>query len=433
MSLGAPRKPAIVMLYPNPLLVDCASSTNANLNLRAAFSSPSVLSEMDIGSNESTQTKAEPKNPDNDLQIVQKQSSSFLVTEQARPVSDYIAYRHKLMLETLRKQYKDQQPPGNVILNSIHFNSISVEQSLERSVSESDSTGGITEVYAKRHVKYFEPLEHFLLRNHDQKPDTSEASTTTKDESEPVETSVKHPSNRHTVVAKTVISESHSNPNKLCKQPLAKNRRSKFTNSNAKPEPVLDRDPSTATRKIERDTLEADSRLTEKIDVEFSNSKKEKVESTKKEEVILSPLAKSDARSRDSLTKTIAFSDPDNFESFEKEELNLSPPAKSDVRGRDGLARTTMSRLPVSTSLGSKDRSHSSIARSKIPNLRTDRVIEHDKRDQMSTEIMVANLARRSRETAKKDVDQDSIKVPIKSRYKAPLGISNYERKRRYD
>ena len=36
---------------------------------------------------------------------------------------DYRAYRHRLVEQVLRKYYDKQQPPGNVVMNSIHLNS----------------------------------------------------------------------------------------------------------------------------------------------------------------------------------------------------------------------------------------------------------------------------------------------------------------------
>lgn len=83
---------------------------------------------------------------------------------------DYQAYRHRLIDATLRKQYDDFQPPGDVVLNSLHLNSadsvigIRLDDRYDHSifdfVEEYYDVAGAT---SRKNVGRHHPLDHFLL------------------------------------------------------------------------------------------------------------------------------------------------------------------------------------------------------------------------------------------------------------------------------
>lgn len=96
---------------------------------------------------------------------------------------DYKAYRHRLIDATLRKQY-DLQPPGDVVLNSLHLNSADsvigirlndqYDHSLFDFVEEYYDAGATSRENDERH----HPLDHFLPRGA-ARPPTSEKETET--------------------------------------------------------------------------------------------------------------------------------------------------------------------------------------------------------------------------------------------------------------
>lgn len=114
--------------------------------------------------------------------------SSTGTTDAARQIVDisdldYKAYRHQLIEASLRKQYDNYQPPGDVVLNSLHLNSADsvigvrlndhnlfdfVEEYYDASKATSRQDGG--------HQSH--PLDHFLVRGA-KRPKTAERQTET--------------------------------------------------------------------------------------------------------------------------------------------------------------------------------------------------------------------------------------------------------------
>lgn len=94
---------------------------------------------------------------------------------------DYKAYRHKLIEATLRKRY-DSQPPGDVVLNSLHLNSADsvigvrlndrYDHSLFDFVEEYYDTG------EARNAEHLHPMDHFLSKSA-RRPRTTEKETET--------------------------------------------------------------------------------------------------------------------------------------------------------------------------------------------------------------------------------------------------------------
>lgn len=184
-------------------MFDSASSSSADLHLettRKTISTPIIQASGDNASIEHANAKPRTnvhgireKNDSttkkNDMML--KQSSSFIVTNAELPIVDisafdYDAYRFKLVENALRKQYEDYQPPGDVVLNSIHLNNddstLAVRlndryhHSLFDFVEEYyDATSGMS----KKETEYLHPLDHFLIKG-TQKPETVEKETETK-------------------------------------------------------------------------------------------------------------------------------------------------------------------------------------------------------------------------------------------------------------
>lgn len=98
---------------------------------------------------------------------------------------DYKAYRHRLIEATLRRQYDDLQPPGDVVLNSLHLNSADsvigvrlndrYKHSLFDFVEEYYDVAGTRD---RKNVERPRPLDHFLSRGA-RRPRTSEKETET--------------------------------------------------------------------------------------------------------------------------------------------------------------------------------------------------------------------------------------------------------------
>lgn len=123
--------------------------------------------------------------------IILKQSSSFIATNSELPIVDisafdYDAYRFKLVETALRKQYNNYQPPGDVVMNSIHLNNNDSTIALRLNNQYHHSLFDFVEEYydatkgmSKRETEYLHPLDHFLIKG-TQKPKTVEKETETK-------------------------------------------------------------------------------------------------------------------------------------------------------------------------------------------------------------------------------------------------------------
>ncbi|KYM87211.1 Fibrillin-2 [Atta colombica] len=98
---------------------------------------------------------------------------------------DYKAYRYKLIEATLKKQYDDFQPPGDVVLNSLHLNSADSMIGIRLNDRYDHSLFDFVEEYydvadatRRKNVEHFHPLDHFLSKG-TRKPRTSEKETAT--------------------------------------------------------------------------------------------------------------------------------------------------------------------------------------------------------------------------------------------------------------
>lgn len=98
---------------------------------------------------------------------------------------DYKAYRHRLIDATLRKQYDNFQPPGDVVLNSLHLNSADSVIGVRLNDRYDHSLFDFVEEYydvaratGRKNVDCLHPLDHFLPRG-ERRPRTSEKETET--------------------------------------------------------------------------------------------------------------------------------------------------------------------------------------------------------------------------------------------------------------
>ncbi|XP_018347388.1 PREDICTED: uncharacterized protein LOC108751614 [Trachymyrmex septentrionalis] len=99
---------------------------------------------------------------------------------------DYKAYRYKLIEATLRKQYDDFQPPGDVVLNSLHLNSADSVIGVRLNDRYDHSLFDFVEEYydigrdatSRRNAERLHPLDHFLSKG-TRRPRTSEKETAT--------------------------------------------------------------------------------------------------------------------------------------------------------------------------------------------------------------------------------------------------------------
>lgn len=96
---------------------------------------------------------------------------------------DYGAHRHRLIEASLRRQYDDFQPPGDVVLNSLHLNSADSVIGVRLNDRYDHSLFDFVEEYydvagSRKSVERPHPLEHFLAKGA-RRPRTSEKETET--------------------------------------------------------------------------------------------------------------------------------------------------------------------------------------------------------------------------------------------------------------
>ncbi|XP_047347045.1 uncharacterized protein LOC124948044 [Vespa velutina] len=201
---------AVVMHYPAPIpTIDSSSSSDYDLEFnvdsnRRTVSTPNLcsnsigdrgsrykLNKDDVGQcdqNKFTDTLIKRNNEIKDVPV--ERSSSFVVTNSELPIIDistfnYNAYRHKLIEASLKKRYKNHQPPGDVIFNSIHLNTsdsmlgIRLNDNYDHSFFDFieeyyDATSGMS----KKEVEFLHPLDHFLVKGI-RKRETNEIGTDT--------------------------------------------------------------------------------------------------------------------------------------------------------------------------------------------------------------------------------------------------------------
>lgn len=95
---------------------------------------------------------------------------------------DYKTYRHKLIEATLRKRYDDTQPPGDVVLNSLHLNSADSVMGVRLNDRYDHSLFDFVEEYydigEARNAQRLHPMDHFLSKGV-RRPKTTEKETET--------------------------------------------------------------------------------------------------------------------------------------------------------------------------------------------------------------------------------------------------------------
>ncbi|KMQ94807.1 microtubule-associated protein futsch-like protein [Lasius niger] len=98
---------------------------------------------------------------------------------------DYKAYRHKLVEATLRKRYDDSQPPGDVVLNSLHLNSadsvigVRLNDRYDHSLFDFvEEYYDVAEATSRRNLQRPRPMDHFLSKGA-RRPRTTEKETET--------------------------------------------------------------------------------------------------------------------------------------------------------------------------------------------------------------------------------------------------------------
>ncbi|CAL7944767.1 unnamed protein product [Xylocopa violacea] len=182
----------VVTHYPASTF-DSASSSSADLLLETARRTISTPILQASGDN--VRVPRRKPNAQASIQEVHekalKQSSSFIATNSELPIVDisafdYDVYRYKLVEAALRKQYDDYQPPGDVVLNSIHLNNDDSTVAVRLNDGYHHSLFNFVEEYydatkgmSKRETEYLHPLDHFLVKG-TQRRETVERETETK-------------------------------------------------------------------------------------------------------------------------------------------------------------------------------------------------------------------------------------------------------------
>ncbi|XP_012257310.2 uncharacterized protein LOC105686763 [Athalia rosae] len=150
------------------------------------------ISDAEEVCNERTPTKGSSESPDPLLSSTVIPSERYPIFDESTIVN-YNSYRHKLIEETLAKQYGGDYAPGNVILNLIQLNT---PDSLANVVLAKKYDGisffdhiklcdALANVCATPNpdIEYPDPLSHFIPRNM-RRPSTSEMETETAEPSE---------------------------------------------------------------------------------------------------------------------------------------------------------------------------------------------------------------------------------------------------------
>lgn len=139
-----------------------------------------MISSRCVGNKTDSQRRKRPS--------LKRPSSSLTTDAQRRMVDisglDYKTHRHWLIEATLRKQYDDYQPPGDVVLNSLHLNSADSVIGVRLNDRYDHSLFDFVEKYydtsketSWRNVGHH-PLDHFLIKS-SRRPKTAEMQTET--------------------------------------------------------------------------------------------------------------------------------------------------------------------------------------------------------------------------------------------------------------
>ncbi|KAF7405306.1 hypothetical protein HZH66_004212 [Vespula vulgaris] len=195
---------AVVMHYPAPIPIDSSSSSDFDLHFnvdsnRRTVSTPNLCSNgsryeiegdevRQYDQDESTGTSNKRDNEIKDVPV--ERSSSFVVTNSELPIIDistfnYNAYRHKLIEASLKKRYRNHQPPGDVIFNSIHLNTSDTTLGIRLNEEYDHNFFDFVEEYydatlgmSKKEMEFLHPLDHFLVKGI-RKRETDEKGTDT--------------------------------------------------------------------------------------------------------------------------------------------------------------------------------------------------------------------------------------------------------------
>ncbi|XP_033341878.2 uncharacterized protein LOC117229485 [Megalopta genalis] len=202
-SGGRTRSQPVVTHYPASVFADSVSSSGTDLrpeSVREAISTPRLRASGDSirnrGSLESGQAESEPSSTMilTAYELPQKetilQRSSALAAAK-QPVDDafaydYDVYRHKLIEAALKEQYNDYQPPGDVVLNSIHLNTndstvaVRLDDRYRHSIFDFvEEHYDAANAIGKKDAEQLDQLDHFLVKG-PRKLETVEKETETK-------------------------------------------------------------------------------------------------------------------------------------------------------------------------------------------------------------------------------------------------------------
>ncbi|XP_078048300.1 uncharacterized protein LOC144475851 [Augochlora pura] len=209
---GHTRSQPVVTHYPASVFADSVSSSGTDLHpgsVRESNSTPRMRPSGHSIRNRPT------RNADSDASstmipsaseaqqretILTRSSAFAAASKPQQPVDDvfgfdYDVYRHKLIEAALKKQYNDYQPPGDVVLNSIHLNTndstvaVRLDDRYHHSIFDfveehCDAANPISRKYAADRLHQ---LDHFLVKG-PRKLETVEKETETRAEDENRET-----------------------------------------------------------------------------------------------------------------------------------------------------------------------------------------------------------------------------------------------------
>ncbi|EFN65066.1 hypothetical protein EAG_12953 [Camponotus floridanus] len=175
------------MHYPARIATDSTSSSSLQLESTRKMNSTSVLQSSDGTSKISSRIEGQIGDRES-----KKRSSlnrmfrpSFLAKHPIIDISslDYKTYRHELVEAALKKRYDDSQPPGDVVLNSLHLNPADSVIGVRLNDRYDHSLFDFVEEYydtaeATRNVERLHPMDHFLSKGAS-RPRTIEKETET--------------------------------------------------------------------------------------------------------------------------------------------------------------------------------------------------------------------------------------------------------------
>uniref|UniRef100_A0ABD2WWB0 Uncharacterized protein n=1 Tax=Trichogramma kaykai TaxID=54128 RepID=A0ABD2WWB0_9HYME len=168
--------PTVVMHYPSRNFMSSVSSSNSSLNLDQStvriheFTDEEFLNEFEAGGHR------QHNHSGNNHHHQKTHTTANVVLEEdddgpeEEDKIDYKAYRHRLMEEVLKKYYDEQQPPGNVVMNSFCLNTVDDHRDAKACrldfVAFTDELYSPIEIAKRREAVYTHPMDHFLVRGH---------------------------------------------------------------------------------------------------------------------------------------------------------------------------------------------------------------------------------------------------------------------------